>query len=97
MPTMKQKLYSVRTQSKSNQFDNFRGNYFIRDLTDILVEPNLQPQDFVYTKFITTVIVIVPNVLCDDFLRDHALISDYVVPGSAKKLNVPEKDNLTIW
>jgi len=41
--------------------------------------------------------VIVPNVLCDDFLRDHALISDYVVPGSAKKLNVPEKDNLTIW
>lgn len=41
--------------------------------------------------------MIVPNVLCEDFLRDHALISDYVVPGSAKKLNVPEKDNLTIW
>lgn len=25
------------------------------------------------------------------------MITDYVVPGSAKKLNVPEKDNLTIW
>lgn len=73
------------------------GNYFIRDLTDILVEPNVNPEDFVYTKFITTLIVIVPNVQCEDFKRDYAMISDYVVPGSAKKLSVPEKDNLTIW
>ena len=25
------------------------------------------------------------------------MISDYVIPHSAKKLNVPEKDGLTIW
>jgi hypothetical protein len=78
-------------------YNLFRGNYYIRDLTDVLVEPNINPQDFVYTKFITTLIVIVPNVSCEDFLRDYAEISEYVVPGSAKRLNVPEKDNLTIW
>lgn len=63
----------------------------------MLVEPNVNAEDFVYTKFITTLVVIVPNVLCEDFKRDYGIITDYVVPGSAKKLNVPEKDNLTIW
>lgn len=67
----------------------YRGNYFIRDLTDILVEPQINPQDFVYTKFMTTLIVIVPTLSCEDFLRDYTEISEYVVPGSAKKLNVP--------
>lgn len=36
-PSTKQKLNSVKTQSKSNEYNNFRGNYFIRDLTDVLV------------------------------------------------------------
>lgn len=94
---MRLKHSLVKTPLKSIYFPQFRGNYFIRDLTDVLVEPNVKPEDFVYTKFVTTLIVIVPNVMCEDFSRDYALISDYVVPGSAKKLNVPEKDNLTIW
>ena len=69
----------------------------MRDLTDILVEPNVSPQDFVYTKFITTLVVVVPAISCEDFKNAYATFTDYVIPHSAKKLNVPEKDGLTIW
>ena len=61
------------------------------------MEPSVSPQDFVYTKFITTLVVIVPSIIADEFRSQYALISDYVIPHSAKKLNVPEKDGLTIW
>lgn len=61
----------------------------MRDLTDILVEPSVSPQDFVYTKFLTTLVVIVPTLNTEEFLANYALITDYVIPHSAKKLNVP--------
>ena len=32
-----------------------------------------------------------------DFQRDYAILTDYVIPGSARKLDVPEKDGLSIW
>lgn len=69
----------------------------MRDLTDVLVEPAINPQQFVYTKFVTSVIAIVPVANQADFQRDYAMLSDNVVPGSAVKLNVPDKDNLSIW
>lgn len=97
MPTIKQKPNSPKTPKKSIIIFYRRGNYFVRDLTDVIVEPNVSPQDFVYTKFITTLVVIVPTVMCEEFKADYAMISDYVIPHSAKKLNIPEKDGLTIW
>lgn len=57
----------------------------------------MSPQDFIYSKFVTTVIVIVPVANIPEFQRDYAIVSDYVIPGSAKKLNIPEKDGLSIW
>lgn len=42
-------------------------------------------------------VVIVPSVIAEEFKAGYALISDYVIPHSAKKLNVPEKDGLAIW
>ena len=45
----------------------------------------------------TTVVVIVPVSMTADFQRDYALITDYVIPGSARKLDIPEKDGLSIW
>jgi len=61
------------------------------------VEPTVNPVDFVYTKFVTTLIAIVPSSQCADFQRDHGTISDYVIPGSAKRFDIPDKDGLTIW
>lgn len=97
MHITKLKLCSVKILRKSNAFLILRGSYAVRDLTDLLVEPNIDPRDFVYTKFITTLVAIVPVSQCEDFQRDHGMISDYVIPGSAKRLSIPEKDNLTIW
>lgn len=69
----------------------------MRDLTDILVEPAVSPNDFIYTKFVTTVVVVVPQVTTKDFLASYEELTDNVIPYSAKKLNIPEKDGLTIW
>ena len=66
-------------------------------MTDILVEPHVRPEDFLYTKFVTTVIVIVPVTAQEDFMANVDLVSDYVVPLSAKKFKVPEKDGLALW
>jgi hypothetical protein len=93
----KRKHSSVKPLRKSKLFIYFRGSYAARDLTDLLVEPNVNALDFVYTKFVNTLIVIVPLSQCADFQRDHAMISDYVIPGSAKRFDIPDKDGLTIW
>lgn len=69
----------------------------MRDLTDILVEPNVSPNDFIYTKFVTTVVVVVPLVMVEDFLSVYETLTSNVIPYSAKKLNAPEKDGLSIW
>lgn len=97
MRTMKQRHCWVKIPKKSNHLFNRRGTYAVRDLTDVLVEPNINPQNFVYTQFLTSVIAIVPITAQADFERDYAMLTDYVVPGSAVKLNVPDKDNLSIW
>lgn len=75
----------------------FRGNYNVKDLTDVLIEPVAQESDFINRSFITTVIAIVPALSVEDFLNQYELLTDNVIPYSAKKLKVPEKDGLTIW
>lgn len=86
---MKLKLNSPKTPKNSTFYLLYRGNYYVRDLTDLLVEPNISASDFNYTKFMTTLIVVVPIVTCDEFEKGYFTISDYVVPRSAKRLNVP--------
>lgn len=90
-------LNSLRIPKDSNHITISRGNYYVRDMTDLLVEPNVSPRDFIYSKFMTTLIVIVPTVSCNEFQLGHNEISNYVIPGSAKRLGVPEKDGLTVW
>lgn len=63
----------------------------------MLVEPVVRPSDFVYTKFVTTVVVIVPASSIEDFKAGYAYWTKNVVPESAKRLGVPEKDGLTLW
>ena len=69
----------------------------MRDLTDILVEPNVSPNDFIYTKFVITAVVVVPSILTEEFLAAYESFTENVIPYSAKKLNVPEKDGLVVW
>jgi V-type H+-transporting ATPase subunit C len=74
-----------------------RGNYYVRDLVDILVEPSVKPSDFIYTKFVNTIVLIVPIGVIQDFLAQYQLWTENVIPGSARRLAVPEKDGLSIW
>lgn len=69
----------------------------MKDLADIIVEPHVRSSDFLYTKYITTVFVVVPMSQSFDFEDAYETLTDNVVPKSAKKLNVPEKDGLSIW
>lgn len=69
----------------------------MKDLIDILTEPNVRPSDFIYTKFVSTIIVIVPVGSIKDFENQYELWTENVIPGSARRLGVPEKDGLTIW
>lgn len=94
---MRQRHNYHRQLKKSNFLSNFRGNYYVKDLVDVLVEPAVRPSDFIYTQFVTTVILIVPVTVMDEFLAQYQLWTENVIPASAKRLGVPEKDGLTIW
>jgi V-type H+-transporting ATPase subunit C len=69
----------------------------VKDLNDVIVEPLVKEKDFIYTKFVTTVVCIVPAVNIPEFRRGYEMITDNVIPYSAKQLKVPEKDGLTVW
>ena len=74
-----------------------RGNYYVKDLNDVLTEPHIRPSDFIYTKFLTTLVLIIPTVVLPEFKKQYEMWTNNVIPGSAERLNVPEKDGLQIW
>lgn len=69
----------------------------MKDLNDVLVEPHVKSSEFLYTKYITTVVVIVPVSQIPDFEDRYELLTGQVVPKSARRLNITEKDGLSIW
>jgi V-type H+-transporting ATPase subunit C len=69
----------------------------VKDLNDVIVEPLAKEKDFIYTKFVTTLVCIVPAVNTEEFRRGYEMLTENVIPYSAKQLKVPEKDGLTIW
>jgi V-type H+-transporting ATPase subunit C len=54
-------------------------------------------KDFIYTKFVTTLVCVVPAIAIPEFKRGYEFLSDNVIPYSAKQLKIPEKDGLTLW
>lgn len=97
MPTTKPKQASTKPSRKSKFRCYGRGTFLVKDLNDILVEPNVKSSEFIYSKYLTTVVVIVPISNIHDFEEHYELLTDNVVPKSARRLNVPEKDGLSIW
>ena len=95
--TTKQEPNCLRPHKRSTILINSRGNYYVKDLIDVLTEPNVRPSDFIYTKFVTTIILIIPATSIKEFEDQYELWTENVIPGSARRLGVPEKDGLTIW
>ena len=69
----------------------------MKDLIDVLTEPNVRPSDFIYSKFVNTIVLIIPASSVNEFEQQYELWTENVIPASARKLGVPEKDGLTIW
>lgn len=69
----------------------------MRDLVDVLKDPFVKPKDFVYTDYLTTVVAIVPKAQIQEFLACYELLTENVLPKSAKQFQVEDKDNLTAW
>lgn len=66
-------------------------------MNDVIVEPFAKEKDFIYTKFITTVVCVVPVIAIEEFKRTYEMLTENVIPYSAKQLKIPEKDGLTLW
>lgn len=65
------------------------GNYYVKDLNDLLVEPVVKAKDFLSTKYISTLVVIMNASQEKDFVEYYESLTENVVPGSAAKLTVP--------
>lgn len=65
------------------------GNYYVKDLNDLLVEPVVKGKDFLSTKYISTLVVIMNASQEKDFVEYYESLTENVVPGSAAKLTVP--------
>lgn len=56
------------------------GNYNVKDLSEVIVEPNVTAKSFHNTKFVTTVVCVVPAGMVDHFQRNYWRVSNYVIP-----------------
>jgi hypothetical protein len=53
------------------------------------VEPVVKAKDFISTKYVSTLVVIMNSSQEKDFVETYEYLTDNVVPGSAEKLSVP--------
>ena len=60
-----------------------------RDLADVLTPGLVSDRDFIYTDCLTTVVALVPDSAINDFINRYETFSEYVVPNSAKYVEVP--------
>lgn len=68
-----------------------------KDLMDVLTPQTVSESDFVKTEHLSTVCVVVPRGQDKDFLASYERMESNVVPMSAKKFNVSDKDGNTLW
>lgn len=59
------------TKALLSQNTQKEGNYNVRDLTDIIAEPAVKEKDFIYTRFVTTLVCIVPVLSIEEFKRSY--------------------------
>jgi V-type H+-transporting ATPase subunit C len=63
----------------------------------VLKDPYVKPKDFIYSDYLTTVVAIVSKNQVPDFLACYELLTENVLPKSAKQFQIEDKDNLTAW
>lgn len=68
-----------------------------RDLVDLLTPETVQESDFVYSEHLTTNVVVVPRGADEEFLSHYASFDQYIVPESAQKIALDDKEGNSLW
>lgn len=90
-------------QDARQQVQNVAGKkealaYSQRELLDVLTPEVVMEGDFVETEHLTTVVVVVPGDLVNEWIKGYERLQQFVVPRSAKRFELPEdKDGATLW
>ncbi|UKJ90078.2 vacuolar ATP synthase [Theileria orientalis] len=95
--TLKAVAYNELRFKKNAMSSNMEASIIYRDLTYVITPDVVEdPNDFTDTEHLTTVVVFVPAGSENDFLNSYMSYSKYIVPNSAKKINVVSS-NFTLW
>ncbi|KAF8819703.1 putative vacuolar ATP synthase subunit C [Cardiosporidium cionae] len=68
-----------------------------RDLVEVLTPAVVKKEDFIETEHLTTLIVYVPRGLETDWLNAYESMQEFVVPRSAKRFDLKEKEGGSLW
>lgn len=91
----------VRTRASTyNELKTAHGNaskkdassFMARDLLDVLTPEVTDPQDFINTEHLMTVVVVVPRGQDKEFLKCYETLESNVVPACAKRFTPIDKD-----
>lgn len=74
-----------------------QASHIQRDLVDLLTPQSVQEGDFVYSEHLTTLVVVVPRGADPEFLAQYASFDQYVVPESAQRIAVDDKEGNSLW
>lgn len=90
--------YNELTSAKNAMSKKEAGSLMARDLVDVLTPEIVEDGDFIYTQHLTTLVMIVPQVNMEAFLKGYERYTDNVVPASAKQFTkIKEEDGTTLW
>ncbi|KAK1444004.1 vacuolar ATP synthase subunit C [Babesia gibsoni] len=94
---LKASAYADLNNKRLAMKNDAENSYLYRDLTYVITPEVVEdPQDFCNTEHLTTLVVFVPRGEEDEWLASYMTLTDFVVPQSAKKLNVPSNEH-SVW
>lgn len=91
-----------KTQKSNLAKKDTSANLVSRDLIDVVTPDVVKANgsaddDFISTEHLATVPVMLPRGSDDEFLKQYESFQDNIVPMSARKFNVDDKDGNTLW
>jgi V-type H+-transporting ATPase subunit C len=90
--------YNEVMSAKSNMQKKETGTLLAKDLTDVLTPEVVKEDDFIQTQHLTTLVVIVPLINVEAFLKTYERYAENVVPQSARQFtSIKEEDGTQVW
>ncbi|KAF8820165.1 putative vacuolar ATP synthase subunit C [Cardiosporidium cionae] len=88
----------MEAKAKSSDLSkNENVSFSQRDLVDVLTPTVVKNDDFIETEHLSTVIVYIPRGLENEWMNVYETLQEFVVPRSAKRFNLKEKEGGSLW